>query len=74
MAGSAILRKLQQEGFANLIVRKSSELDLTDQAAVKEFFIAEQPAYVFLVAAKVGGILAVIIFGMDDESPYFGME
>ncbi len=58
LVGSAILRKLQHEGFANIIVRKSSELDLTDQAAVREFFVAEQPAYVFLAAAKVGGILA----------------
>ena len=58
LVGSAILRKMQQEGFANVVVRKSSELDLTDQTAVKEFFIAEKPAFVFLAAAKVGGILA----------------
>lgn len=58
MVGSAILRKLQQEGFENLVYRTSSELDLRNQQAVKEFFEAEQIGYVFLAAAKVGGILA----------------
>lgn len=58
MVGSAILRKLQQEGFENLVYRTSSELDLRSQQAVKEFFEAEQIDYVFLAAAKVGGILA----------------
>lgn len=58
MVGSAILRKLQQEGFENLVYRTSSELDLRNQQAVKEFFEAEQIDYVFLAAAKVGGILA----------------
>ncbi len=58
LVGSAILRKLQIEGYTNLITRTRAELDLTDQAAVREFFAAEQPEYVFLAAAKVGGILA----------------
>lgn len=58
LVGSAILRKLQAEGYTNLITRTRAELDLTDQAAVREFFAAEQPEYVFLAAAKVGGILA----------------
>lgn len=58
MVGSAIFRKLQKEGFANLITRTSSELDLKDQQAVAEFFAAEKPEYVFLAAAKVGGIVA----------------
>src|SRR6201996_6878157 len=58
MVGSAITRKLQKEGFKNLITRTSKELDLKDQVAVKEFFETERPDYVFLAAAKVGGILA----------------
>lgn len=58
MVGSAILRKLQQEGFTNFALRTSKELDLRDQQAVQEFFEEERPAYVFLAAAKVGGIVA----------------
>ncbi|MEL7123364.1 MAG: GDP-L-fucose synthase [Bacteroidota bacterium] len=58
MVGSAIKRKLQKEGFQNFIFRTSSELDLRNQSAVQEFFETEKPDYVFLAAAKVGGILA----------------
>jgi GDP-L-fucose synthase len=58
MVGSAIVRKLQQEGFSRLICRSSRELDLRRQDEVEEFFRRERPAYVFLAAAKVGGILA----------------
>jgi GDP-L-fucose synthase len=58
MVGSAIYRKLVKEGYSNLITRTSAELDLRDQQAVKEFFITENPDYVFLAAAKVGGIVA----------------
>jgi GDP-L-fucose synthase len=58
MAGSAILRKLQKEGFQNLVLRTSQELDLRNQQAVAHFFETEKPEYVFLAAAKVGGILA----------------
>jgi GDP-L-fucose synthase len=58
MVGSAILRKLKAEGFTNLVVRTSSELDLRNQVAVSDFFINEKPEYVFLAAAKVGGIIA----------------
>lgn len=58
MAGSAIMRNLQARGFSNLITRTSSVLDLRDQQAVNDFFIAEKPEYVFLAAAKVGGIHA----------------
>jgi len=58
MVGSAILRKLQKEGFSNFVLRTSAELDLRNQQAVKEFFAAEKPAYVFMAAAKVGGIMA----------------
>ena len=58
MVGSAILRKLQQAGHDQFILRTSRELDLRDQAAVAAFFEQEKPEYVFLAAAKVGGILA----------------
>jgi GDP-L-fucose synthase len=58
LAGSAIVRKLKSEGYSNLLLRTSAELDLRDQVAVKEFFENEKPEYVFLAAAKVGGINA----------------
>ena len=58
MVGSAIFRKLQEQGHKNLIVRTHAELDLTNQAAVAEFFEAEKPDQVYLAAAKVGGIHA----------------
>lgn len=58
MVGSAIYRKLQQEGFTNLIIRTSVELDLRNQQAVADFFSSTKPDYVFLAAAKVGGIVA----------------
>jgi GDP-L-fucose synthase len=58
MVGSAILRKLQAEGYPNLLVRSSQELDLRNQQAVADFFASEKPDYVFLAAAKVGGIVA----------------
>jgi GDP-L-fucose synthase len=58
MVGSAICRKLQQEGYAQVITRTSTELDLTDQKAVNAFFEFEKPQFVFLAAAKVGGIHA----------------
>jgi len=65
LAGSAIVRKLKQEGFDNLLLRTSSELDLRDQVAVKDFFEKEKPEYVFLAAAKVGGINANNSFPAD---------
>jgi GDP-L-fucose synthase len=58
LAGSAIRRALEQQGYANLLLRTHGELDLTDRQAVHAFFCQEQPEYVFLAAAKVGGILA----------------
>lgn len=58
MVGSAILRKLKIEGFSNIIVKPSLELDLRDNSAVSTFFQNEKPEYVFLAAAKVGGIVA----------------
>jgi GDP-L-fucose synthase len=65
MVGSAMLRKLTSEGFTNLICKTSAELDLRNQAAVNLFFEAERPEYVFLAAAKVGGILANNIYRGD---------
>ncbi|TRO63921.1 GDP-L-fucose synthase family protein [Christiangramia sabulilitoris] len=58
MVGSALVRKLKKEGFFNLVLMPSEELDLKDQSAVGEFFESEKPEYVFLAAAKVGGIEA----------------
>ncbi|MGB3007970.1 MAG: GDP-L-fucose synthase, partial [Chitinophagaceae bacterium] len=58
MVGSAIVRKLEQEGYANILTRTSAVLDLRNQQAVNEFFEKEKPEYVFLAAARVGGILA----------------
>jgi len=58
MVGSAIHRKLVKEGYSNIITRTSAELDLRDQQAVTDFFDLEKPDYVFLAAAKVGGIVA----------------
>jgi GDP-L-fucose synthase len=58
MVGSAIVRKLEKEGYRNLVVRTSDELDLVNQQAVESFFKEEKPDYVFLAAARVGGIMA----------------
>ena len=58
LVGSAILKNLQEKGYTNIITRTHSELDLTNQQAVAEFFEDEKPEYVFLAAAKVGGIVA----------------
>ena len=58
MVGSAIVRELQRQGYENLVLRTHKELDLTRQEAVEAFFAAERPEYVFLAAAKVGGIVA----------------
>ena len=58
MVGSAILRKLQENGFDHFVLRNSKELDLCNQQAVSAFFESEKPEYVFLAAAKVGGIIA----------------
>ena len=58
MVGSAIERKLKREGFNNIVTKTSKELDLRNQQAVNDFFEKEKPSYVFLAAAKVGGIVA----------------
>ena len=65
MVGSAILRKLKKEGFTNLVLRTSAELDLRNQSDVQYFFETEKPDYVFLAAAKVGGIVANNIYRAD---------
>jgi GDP-L-fucose synthase len=58
LVGSALVRRLRAAGFAGLVLREHGELDLTDQRAVAEFFAQQRPQYVFLAAARVGGILA----------------
>ena len=58
LVGSALIRALQKQGYTNIITRTSNELDLRDSQAVYTFFAQEQPEYVFLAAARVGGILA----------------
>ena len=65
MVGSAIVRKLQAEGFHNLLLKTSSELDLRNQQAVNDFFETEKPGYIFLAAAKVGGIYAKNTYRAD---------
>lgn len=63
MVGSAIVRELKRQGYDNIITRTHAELDLIRQADVERFFDAEKPEYVFLAAAKVGGI------GANNEAP-----
>ena len=58
MVGSAIVRELKRQGYENILTRTHGELDLTRQADVEKFFAAERPEYVFLAAAKDGGIIA----------------
>src|ERR1700755_1833349 len=65
MVGSALHRLLQKKGYTNLVTRTREELDLLDQAAVRDFFEAERPEYVFVAAAKVGGIYANNAYGAD---------
>ncbi|MBK7667670.1 MAG: GDP-L-fucose synthase [Sphingobacteriaceae bacterium] len=65
MVGSAIMRNLQKQGYTNIITKTSAELDLRNQQAVSDFFAKEKPEYVFLAAAKVGGIQANNIYRAD---------
>lgn len=65
LVGSAIFKRLQQEGYTNIIVKSHQELDLTDQQVTADFFVKEKPDYVFLAAAKVGGIAANNAFRAD---------
>lgn len=68
LAGSAIVRELERAGYRNLILRTHAELDLTSQAAVAAFFERERPEYVFLAAAKVGGIHANNTYPADSSA------
>ncbi|PNS40799.1 GDP-L-fucose synthase [Mesotoga sp. B105.6.4] len=65
LVGSAIMRKLESEGYTNIITRTFEELDLTDQKATREFFEKARPEYIFLAAAKVGGIQANSVYPAD---------
>ena len=65
MVGSAICRKLKNEGYSNILFRTSKDLDLRDQYAVNDFFESQEPDYVFLAAAKVGGIMANSTYKAD---------
>src|SRR3989344_9131489 len=65
LVGSAILRELENKGYKNLVTKTRKELDLTSQVAVSDFFLTEKPDYVFLAAAKVGGILVNYNFPVD---------
>ena len=65
MVGSAIVRNLKQQGYTNLIMKSSSDLDLRDKQATEDFFAQHKPKYVFLAAAKVGGIIANDNYGAD---------
>lgn len=65
MVGSAIVRELERHGYHNIVTRTSKELDLRNQEAVKTFFLQEKPDYVFLAAAKVGGIHANNVYRAD---------
>ena len=65
LVGSAIYKNLQSKGYTNIITRTHQELDLTNQTAVATFFEEEKPDYVFLAAAKVGGIVANNVYRAD---------
>lgn len=65
LVGSALVRQLRSQGFQNLVLRTHAELDLTDQVATQAFFESEKPEYVFLAAAKVGGIQANNVYPAD---------
>ncbi|MGA8671897.1 MAG: NAD-dependent epimerase/dehydratase family protein, partial [Terracidiphilus sp.] len=65
LVGSAIYRGLERRGYSNLLIRPHAELDLTDRGAVQAFFEQERPEFVFLAAAKVGGILSNAMYPAD---------
>src|SRR3954452_23981345 len=74
LVGSAILRQLEAEGYKNLVTRTHTELDLMDARAVEDFFETENPEYVFLAAARVGGILANDTYPVDFLLENLGIE
>lgn len=65
LTGSAVVRKLKEKGFTNLLLKARSELDLFDTASVRQFFVSEKPAYVIICAARVGGIVANSTYPAD---------
>jgi len=74
MVGSALIRSLQSKGYSNIVSRTRSELDLLDQQAVHAFLKLEQPAYIFIAAAKVGGIQANNTYRADFIYENLGVE
>lgn len=74
MVGSAIVRRLTEKGYSNIVVRSSRELDLRNQQAVNDFFSSERPDFVFLAAAKVGGIVANNTYRADFIYDNLAME
>ena len=74
LAGSAILRALERAGHSNFVLRRHAELELTDAPAVRAFFERERPEYVFLAAAKVGGILANNTYPADFIHDNLGVQ
>jgi GDP-L-fucose synthase len=74
LAGSALVRALHRDGFENLVLRSHAEMDLTQQAAVEEFFAQERPRHVLLAAAKVGGILANATLPFDFVSTNLAIQ
>ena len=74
MVGSAIVRELQRQGYENLILRTHTQLDLTRQDQVEKFFAIEKPEYVFLAAAKVGGIVAKTAIQISREGCHFILQ
>ena len=74
LVGSAIVRRLNDQGYTQLILKNHAELDLTNQQAVEEFYAIEKPDYVFVAAAKVGGILANSTYPADFISANLAIE
>jgi GDP-L-fucose synthase len=74
MVGAAIVRRLKEAGYSNIITRSSKELDLRSQAAVSDFYLREKPRFVFVAAAKVGGILANNTYRADFLYDNLAME
>lgn len=74
LVGSAIVRELKRQGYCNLIYKTHSELDLWQQNQVESFFETEKPEYVFLVAAKVGGIIAINTYPAEFIKRVVGFE
>jgi NAD dependent epimerase/dehydratase family len=74
LVGSALIRRLEREGFSNLPKRDRAQLDFTNKSAVRKFFLGEKPAVVIFAAAKVGGIKATMIFRSNFCSKIYGFR